>query len=351
MVRRSERPFAAGGEPDEAAVAAIRERLPVVTPEEASRLANRDLFAGLALEAMFPAMEQICGQWHPDLILREPCEYSSAVVAASAGIPTAQVAISTAETEMASLAVAGTALDEHRTGLSDELGAMPYLTRFPASLDPSPFPTTVRYRSGSARVRPLPDWWGGRDGPLVYVTFGTVLGYLSIATQVYRTVVDALSELTAARVLLTVGTHFDPSTIGPIPDHIHVEPWVDQSDILPGAELVVCHGGSGTVFGALGAGVPVVAVPMFSDQSVNARLLVEAGAGLIVRSHVEDDVVRIEADDDDRPRPAIGNAFASRIARSVRAVLQEPEYRAAARRVADEMEGAPLAEDILDDLA
>jgi hypothetical protein len=75
-----------------------------------------------------------------------PCEYSSAIVAGARGIPTAQVAISVAEGEDGSIAAAAPALEAQRPGLVEELRATPYLTRFPAPLDPSPFPTTVRYR-------------------------------------------------------------------------------------------------------------------------------------------------------------------------------------------------------------
>jgi UDP:flavonoid glycosyltransferase YjiC (YdhE family) len=62
--------------------------------------------------------------------------------------------------------------------------------------------------------------------------------------------------------------------------NVHVEAWVDQVDVLDVAALVICHGGSGTVFGALAAGVPLIAAPMFADQPTNARLVVDAGAGV-----------------------------------------------------------------------
>ncbi len=338
MARRSGHPFRAGGEPAESEVASIRERLPLAPPEEAARLANRDLFGRLATDAMLPGMESACREWHPDLVVREPCEYASAVVAGDAGLRIAQVAISTAEVETASMAVAGTVLEAHRRGLVDELRTMPYLTRFPATLDPSPFATTIRYRDAAAAGKSLPDGWSDRDGPLIYVTLGTVLGYMSMAADVYRTVLAAVSVMKTARVLLTVGTHFDPSSIGPTEANVHVEPWVDQSDVLARADLVVCHGGSGTVLGALGAGVPVVAVPVFADQSENARLVVDAGAGRVVGG---------EGPRHAAGRPVIGRGDASRITHAVEAVLADPGYRAGAQRVAEEMAGAPTAGEVL----
>ena len=93
MVELAGYPFRPGGEPPESAVAPIRERLPVAPRREASILGNRDLFGWLATKAMLPGVERTCAEWSPDLLLREPCEYASAIVARRQGIPTAQVAI------------------------------------------------------------------------------------------------------------------------------------------------------------------------------------------------------------------------------------------------------------------
>ena len=313
MVARSGFPFRAGGEPPESEVAPIRERLPVVPPIEASVLGNRELFGRLATHAMLPFMREICAQWLPAFVLREPCEYASAVVALDRGIPTAQVAISLAVAEAGSIAVAAPALEEHRRGLADELRASPYLTRFPEVLDPSPFSHTVRFREPAPTgSEGLPDWWGGSDAPLVYMTFGTVLGHMSIAAGVYRAALRAVEHLDA-RVLLTVGHRFDPSALGPIPRNVHVEAWVDQARVLAAADLVVCHGGSGTVFGALAAARPMVVVPVFADQFENGRRVAERGAGLTVEVAPEAGAAgRRVVNDTDAPRvaAAINNVFA-----------------------------------------
>ncbi len=282
MVEAAGYGFRAGGEPTEEEVAAIRERLPVESPEVASVLGNRELFGRLATTAMSGGMEEACVQWAPDLVLRDPCEYASAVSAGRLGIRHAQVAISLAQAEAGSIAVAAPALEAHRAGLVEELLRSPYLTRFPATLDPSTFATTVRFRVPSTGgPRPLPDWWDGSSAPLVYLTFGTVLGHMSMAAGVYRTALQAVAAIDA-RVLLTVGRRFDRDELGAVPANVHVEAWVEQDDVLRAADVVVCHGGSGTAFGAVAAGVPVVAVPLFADQFENGRRLAAAGAGLTV---------------------------------------------------------------------
>lgn len=166
------RQFWACGEPSESDVARIREQLPVVSAEEASILGNRDLFGRLATTAMLPRVEEAFAIWKPGLVLRDPCEYASALCAARHGVPVAQIAISLAAAERASIAVAEPALDRFDTGLVTRLLASPYVTRFPESLDPSPFPTTIRIREQGTitAARPLPDWWDGSRAPLVYVS-------------------------------------------------------------------------------------------------------------------------------------------------------------------------------------
>jgi hypothetical protein len=224
--------FRAGGEPDETEIAPIREQLPVVPRAEAAILGNRELFGRLATTAMLPAMRRLSDEWRPDLVLRDPCEYASAVVAHERDIPTAQVAISLADVELGSIMVATPALEAHAAGLADALRASPYLTRFPESVDRSSFAVTYRYHEPrKGPIAALPDWWPRHDGPLVYLTFGTVLGHMSIALDVFRAALDAVADL-PVRVLLTIGHRLDPSTLGVVPCNVHVERWVDQSDVF-----------------------------------------------------------------------------------------------------------------------
>jgi UDP:flavonoid glycosyltransferase YjiC (YdhE family) len=341
MVKEAGFRFRAGGEPAEAEVAPIRERLPFAPPREASVLGNRDLFGRLAATAMLPGMMRACAEWMPDLVLRDPCEYASVVVAQRHGIPTAQVAISLAEVEAGSIAAATPALEAHRSGLVEELRASTYLTSFPASLDPSPFPTTLRFHQPAASpVGPLPDWWRGSDAPLAYMTFGTVLGHMSIATDVYRTALEAVADL-EVRVLLTIGRSLDRSVLDPVPANVHVEAWVEQTHVLHEADVVVCHGGSGTVYGALAAGVPVVAIPIFADQFENARRVTEAGAGLVVEA---------DRPPDASAGPILGPEDALSIAESINTALASESYRRRAWDIATEMAATPTTDEVLNAL-
>jgi MGT family glycosyltransferase len=173
----------------------------------------------------------------------------------------------------------------------------------------------------------------------VYVTFCSVAGGLPNALAVYRAALDALAGL-PARVLLTIGDALDVGALGPVPENTHIEAWVPQADVLADATLVVAHGGSGTTFGTLAAGVPLVIVPLFADQLVNAERAAAAGAALVVEPDRETE----------RGMGTLGPQHAPRLRAAIEIVLADPSYARAAGRIADEMARLPSIDDLLAEL-
>lgn len=151
--------------------------------------------------------------------------------------------------------------------------------------------------------------------------------------------IDAVTGLDA-RVLVTTGRGFDPSRLGDVAGNVHVEAWVDQADVLGEAALVVCHGGSGTAYDALAAGLPLVVVPVFADQFANASKVAQAGAGV---------QVRVSRDSLEGRRP-VSREDAPRIRQAIATVLADGSYRQAAQAVAAEMAAAPAISAILEQL-
>jgi len=330
-VRAIGQPFVVSGEPPAEELAALRERFATASGRETARLGNRELFGRLWTAALLPTAERACREWRPQLVLHEAAEYASAIAAQRCGVPHAQVAISLAEVEADSLELAAPALAEHEQQIVERLRASPYLTRLPASLDPSPYPVTERFREPAQAPRTaLP------GAPLVYVSFGSVAGGLPNAASVYRTALDAVAGLDA-RVLLTVGRGFDLDTLGPVPENARVEAWAPQADVLGDATLVVAHGGSGTTFGTLAAGVPLVIVPLFADQLVNAERAADAGAAVVV-----------EPDRDaERGMGTLGPQHVRRLRAAIETILADPSYARAASRIAHEVAALPSIDDLL----
>ncbi|WP_028067188.1 glycosyltransferase [Solirubrobacter soli] len=228
----------------------------LMSREEQRAFGEREWFGRICTAHMRPFVEAACDEARPDLILREPCEYASAIAAVERGIPFATVAITNAEGEWSATAFVAPVLPDAVVG---PLRERPFLSRFPASIDPSPYPRTFRY------AEPAPP---ETTGEYVYATFGTVapgLGY-----DPYRALLDAVDGLDVP-VLLTTS-----ADLGPVPPNVTVERWVPQLEALAGARMVVCHGGSGTVLGTLAAGLPLIILPLFADQTANAQRLEHA---------------------------------------------------------------------------
>ena len=306
---------------------------------QAARLLDGEFFGRLSTEAMLATVDAACDAFKPDLIIREPCAYAGAVVAQRRSIEHAQVAISTARTEWSVIGLVASTLEDFEPGMEKVLRQTRYISRLPVSLDPSPFPHTLRYREDVAADVEEPGRWAEGAGPLIYLTFGSVAGGLATAHSALRLAIQALEGLDA-RVLVTTGKSFNRLLLGELPANVVVESWVPQASIFPFASMVLCHGGSGTTYGALAAGLPIVFVPMFADQRTNARLIAVAGAGIVVEvgSRSEPGFRAIEATDVPRIRAAVIE------------VLAKSSYPIAAQVIAEEIASTGSARDCLEEL-
>ena len=108
--------------------------------------------------------------------------------------------------------------------------------------------------------------------PTVYFTLGT--GYTTI--DLVSRVLAGLREV-AANLVVTVGDRIDPAEFGSMPDHVRIEKFIPQEQLLPTCDLVISHGGSGTTMGTLAHGLPSVLFPMGADQPHNAKRCVDLG--------------------------------------------------------------------------
>ena len=92
----------------------------------------------------------------------------------------------------------------------------------------------------------------------------------------------ALEALTdePVRVLATTNRLEGDGRSTAMPGNAQVVDWLSYSQVMPAADVVVCHGGHGTVCRALAAGVPVVCCPAVGDMAENGARVQWAGAGL-----------------------------------------------------------------------
>jgi zeaxanthin glucosyltransferase len=127
---------------------------------------------------------------------------------------------------------------------------------------------------------PIPFSWEKLNGkPLIYASMGTLVNGLK---NVYRTILEAVSEFPETQVVLSVGRNVDPNDLGPIPANTIVVPIAPQIELLKRATLCITHAGLNTTLEALAQGIPLVAIPIGYDQPGVASRIAYHGVGEFV---------------------------------------------------------------------
>jgi MGT family glycosyltransferase len=167
------------------------------------------------------------------------------------------------------------------------------------------------------------------DGPLVVVAPSTAQ---DPECRLLRAALAALED-EPVRVLATTNRHVPETPLGPVPDNAVVVDWVSYSQAFAVADLVITHGGHGTVARALGHGVPLVCCPAVGDMAENGARVAWSGTGLMVPWRLA--------------RPAALRA-------AVRGVLGDGQFRERARDIArwgTQNDGAARAAELVEELA
>lgn len=277
-------------------------------------------YAGTLAQRNVERTAAVVEAWRPDLVVCDEMDFGSVAAAARAGLPCVVVDV------IASGALARSPYVDARLAALDlqqvkgDLEVVP----FPASFRDPRFPLARQALSVRPEQPEVDDphlaaaWLAEHDGPTAYLTLGTIFNTES--GDLFARVLGALAGQ-PLRVLATVGPDVDPALLGVAADNVRVERFVPQGLVLPHAEVVVNHGGSGSVVGALAHGVPVVTLAMGADQELNADRLVALGAGVAL------DVMTAGPDD---------------VRRAVERALTDGDLRAGALRLRDEITALPV---------
>lgn len=261
-------------------------------------------------------------EFRPDLVIHEFCEFGAPIAAAKHGVPCVTHALGLPMPESL-LAEAGRQIAPlwECYGLrAPPYGGMLELL----SIDPCPASLDLGDGAWCDRIAIAlftPRESLQRDRPLVYVTLGTAPVF-NRAGDLWRTVLDAVGEFDVD-VLATVGRANDPSSLGSLPPNVTVEQWRDQGEVLTACSIVVCHGGAGTMLGALTHGVPVLVLPHGADQFRNAQAVERAHAGI-----------------------ACNATDMSAIHAGMEALLNDPSYGVGAQHIASEIAAMPPPSDV-----
>ena len=308
-----------------------------VAPEDQDAYARPRVFVELRANDALDDLRGFVAEWQPDLVVRDGAELASWAIAERLDLPhvTAGAADSSAEWDR----IARPWIEDlgRRVGIpalrASSMHRYALFDVAPAGFhDWSDTPTARVYRPGE------PPAGGGTgaldsrlgafdDAPLVYTTLGTEFYEPS-----FMQTMIAAARRAGHNVVATIGRGNDPAAVAPDDDRVLVVDWLPQDELLDRVDVVLCHGGTGTVTRPLVHGVPLVVVSRGADQFANAARLGQLGAGIAVPPE-QQDTEHIDA--------------------ALEAVLDDPRYRAAARAVAEataQLPGLDQAVDYLEGL-
>ena len=279
-------------------------------------------------------LQGVVAPWSPDLLVSEPCDLAAPIAAAAAGVPRVLHAFGRPMPRRHY-----EASEEFISPLWESLGmpAAPlcgiydgqYVDICPPSLLGDELPSgvpNVPLRPTAPGGRGAPSWLESMPNrPTVYVTLGTLFN----EADRFQLVLGALAHLNC-NVVATVGRDVDPAEIDPLPQNARVERFIPQHLLLPRVDVVVNHGGSGSMLGALSHGLPQLMLPMGADQFDNAKTCRERG---VARS---------------LPPDAVTTAA---VEQEVDTLLRDRSYAEHAREVADEIARMPAPAEVARSLA
>ncbi|AEW99388.1 glycosyltransferase [Streptantibioticus cattleyicolor] len=294
------------------------------------------LLAGRSARDLLTAAES----WKPDLLLRESTEYGGYLAAERLGL--AHGALDIAPMAPYAHPLVAEEVNRQRAELDLAPVADPWhpMRGLRAAVVPEAFypasdrlPHTRHYRTTAPAAAPLdphlaelPD-----DRPLVLATLGSNASRLpgSAASGLLDVIVRALAGLPVTAVV-ALGPGVSPlEWTGTRAGNVHLVSFAPQELLLRSCDLFITHAGFNGVRESLGAGVPMVAVPMFAEQSANASRLEELGVAR--RLNVED--VTEES-----------------LSTAVRAVLDDPGFRHRAKGLQRRIDALPPLSGIVADL-
>ena len=318
----------ASGTPEHEAMIERVMALPTIAEQEDLRF--REGFAGLHARRQLPSVTRACEEWQPDLVVRDEADFGSAIAAERLGLPYATVLVIAAGSLVRHWLVVeplndlrveyGLPPDPDLEMLSRYLVISPFPDRFRDPAFPLP-PTAVTLRplglEPGAEDR-LPSWAEDlSDKPTVYFSLGTEFN--TERKDIFAPVIAGLRDL-PINLIVTVGRDVDPADFGEQPANVRIERYIPQALLMPHCDLVVTHGGSGTIMGSLSNGLPMVVIPLGADQPMNAERCAELGVGrVVIDTDVTPDSIRAAAE----------------------AVLTDSTYRSRAEQFRDEIAALP----------
>ncbi|AVZ76430.1 protein IroB [Streptomyces lunaelactis] len=252
-------------------------------------------------DSMTDDLAALARDWRADAVVFEPTALAGPLAAAAAGVPAVRLLYGTDL-----MARARGLLPQVLAPLAERNGVTDFDPFGLLTVDPCPddFQVPVDHPRLAMRYVPFNGPGGPPRPPLgppgtasrrIVVTWGHTMARLAPERFLAGQVAGALAG-PGTEVVLAVSAG-QRRLLGDLPDSVRVVEDTPLHLLVDGADLVVAHGGAGTVLTSLRAGVPLLLVPQLPDHLGHSGRVLATGAGeVLTRDEATPERLRAEAD-------------------------------------------------------
>jgi len=312
----------------------------VLDGDQLALLANLGRRQALTAESMLDGLIGVATDFRPDVVVHDAVSYAGPVVAAVCGVPNISHLWGSPGLQRLEMVELGEKPQDAYAALFDKYDVPPRI--WPTGwLDPCPPPMALRSdAAGYLPVRYVP-----YNGPgvlpadlavhhdrRVCVTWGATTAKLMGGSMagLFRMSVEAAAAVDGAEVVVAT-TAAQRELLGTLPERVRVVESVPLHQLLPYCGAIIHHGGAGSTVTAAVHGRPQLIITRRPEPTLNGSRLARTGAG----RHLTHDEVP-EGPDGVRT-----------LRDHVSALLDDPGYATAARRLAESIAAQPAPSAVL----
>jgi UDP:flavonoid glycosyltransferase YjiC (YdhE family) len=161
-----------------------------------------------------------------------------------------------------------------------------------------------------------PDWFSELDDGTRNIYFS--LGTTGMLDPLLRRVYDAFSKL-PYRFIVTTGGQASEETVAMAPGNFRITDYAPGREILKRSEAIIFHGGNSTMYQALEAGVPMIALWNQLEQKLTGAMIEKRGFGLYHQAR---------------------KTSAEWLVNALKEIMENPKYRQASQRYSADVANA-----------
>lgn len=281
-------------------------------------------------DSMVDELIGLAKDFRPGVIVYEPTALAGALAAAAVGVPAIRQLYGTDL-----MLRAKSVLPEVLAPLAARNGVTEFDPYGTVTIDPTPPTLRLPTDRETIGMRYLPYNGSGAprglarpNRPRIVITWGHTIAKVAPDRFLVPRAIEAVRGLGAEVVVAVSATQ--QQLLGAVPDDVRVFVDAPIAGLVDGADLVISHGGAGTVLTALSRGVPLLLVPQLPDHAGHAAGAAGSGAAELVPWELAD---------------------VARLREEAQRLLASDKARAAAGQLADDIRMQPTPAALVEHLA